>query len=219
MKSNYRSLFTKSSYLIISIILSVFLIDLLSKNILNIDVLIHNFYSEQLAKDKLDQLLENKKKWEWLSYGIIPLVILIRSSLVALCLSIGMFFYEMENKLKFTQFFRIALRGEFVLVFVGIAKLLYFLFIKTDYTLQDIQQYYPLSYLNFLDIDNLEPWLIYPLQTVNIFEITYFFVLVYGLHKLLKNKYWKSFEITAASYGTGLAIWLSLVMFLILNMS
>lgn len=85
--------------------------------------------------------------------------------------------------------------------------------------MQDIQQFYPLSYINFLDIENIEPWLIYPLQTINLFEIAYFFVLVYGVHKLLKNNYWKSFEITAASYGTGLVIWLGLVMFLTLNLT
>jgi hypothetical protein len=120
---------------------------------------------------------------------------------------------------KFKDFFRIALLGEFVLVLVGVFKFGYFYFIKTDFTLKDLQQYYPLSYVNFLDVENLEPWLLYPLQTINLFEITYFFVLVYGLHKLLKNKYWKSFEMVTVSYGTGLVIWLGLVMFLTLNVT
>jgi hypothetical protein len=120
---------------------------------------------------------------------------------------------------KFKDFFRIALIGEFVLVLVGFFKFGYFYFIKTDFTLQDLQKYYPLSYINFLELEKLEPWLLYPLQTINLFEIAYFFMLVYGLHKLLKNKYWKSFEITAVSYGTGLVIWLGLVMFLTLNVT
>jgi hypothetical protein len=83
----------------------------------------------------------------------------------------------------------------------------------------DIQQFYPLSYTNFLDVSTLEPWLVYPLQTINLFEIGYFFVLVYGTHKLLKNKYAKSFEMVAVSYGTGLLIWIGLAMFLTLNLS
>lgn len=195
------------------------LIGILSNYLLNTEDLLINFYSEQLAKDQLEQLLENQQKWAWLGYAILPLLILIRVSLVSFCLSIGLFLYDIENKIQFKQFFRIALIGEFVLVFVGIFKLVYFYFIKSDYTLQDIQQFYPLSFINFLDVENLEPWLVYPLQTINLFEITYFFVLVYGMHKLLKNNYWKSFEITAASYGTGLLIWLGFVMFLMLNIS
>ena len=82
-----------------------------------------------------------------------------------------------------------------------------------------MQQYYPLSYINFLDLEKIQPWLIYPLKTINLFEIAYFFVLVYGLWKLLKNKFSKSLEIVAVSYGSGLVIWLGLVMFLTLNMS
>ena len=205
--------------LLLIIVLYSSLISYILSCFLNNEELIYNFYSELLAQDKIEELIKSQKKWAWVGYAIIPLLILIRSSLVAFCLSIGLFFYETENAIKFKQVFRIALIGEFVLVFVGIFKLVYFYFIKTAYTLQELQQFYPLSYINFLDVENLEPWLVYPLQTINLFEITYFFVLVYGMHKLLKNNYWKSFEITAASYGTGLLIWLGLVMFLTLNIS
>jgi len=214
-----------NSHLFVFVILFTSLIAFFSKFALNTDKLFYNFYSEQLAQEQFEQLIESQEKWAWLGYVIIPLLILIRSSLVAMTLSIGDFFYSIDNEdrayeqPKFKSFFRIALLGEFVLLLVGVFKLLYFLFVKTDYTLIDLQQYYPLSYINFLDLDNLEPWLIYPLQTINLFEIGYFFVLVYGLHKLLKNKYEKSFEMVAVSYGTGLIIWIGLVMFLMLNMS
>jgi hypothetical protein len=136
-----------------------------------------------------------------------------------MCLSVGLFFYDSENNIKYKKLLNVALLGEFILASVGYVKFFYFTLVNTNYSLVDIQQFYPLSFINFLDVENLEPWLVYPLQTVNLFEITYFFVLVYGMHKLLKNNYWKSFEITAASYGTGLLIWLGFVMFLMLNIS
>ena len=202
-------------FITILILVSTFLFNYL----LNIDGLIYNFYSEQLAKEQIGELLENQKKWSWVNYLIMPILILLRTSLVAFCIEVGVFFYNIENKIKFKEIFRIALLGEFVLILVGLSKLAYFYFINTTYTLVDLQQFYPLSYINFLDIDKLEPWLVYPLQTINLFEVAYFFVLVYGLYKLLQNKYIKSFEIIAVSYGTGLAIWLGLVMFLTLNMS
>lgn len=204
-------------YLILFFLFS--LITLISNYLLNVNKLVFNFYSEQLAQEQIEKLLESQEKWAWVGYAIIPLLILIRSSLVALCLSVGVFFYEMERKIPFKNFFRIALVGEFVLVLVGYFKLGYFYFIKTDYTLQDLQQYYPLSYINFLDLEKIQPWLVYPLQTINLFEIAYFFVLVYALWKLLKNNYVKSLEIVSVSYGGGLLIWLGLVMFLTLNMT
>lgn len=193
----------------------------LAKHFLNTEELIYNFYSEQLAQEQVEKLIQSQEKWAWLGYVIIPLLVLLRSSLVAMCLSIGNFLYNLNatKTIKFKHFLRIALLGEFVLLLVGLFKFGYFYFIKTEHTLQDIQQYYPLSYIHFLDIEKLQPWLIYPLQTVNLFEISYFFVLVYGLWKLLNNKFSKSFEMVAVSYGTGLLIWLGLVMFLTLNMS
>ncbi|MCF6350340.1 MAG: hypothetical protein L3J23_04845 [Flavobacteriaceae bacterium] len=213
----------KSKYYLLVLLGLSFLINFSSKYFIDFKELTYNFYSEQLAQEQLEKLIENQEKWSWLVYIVLLIIVLLRSSLVALCLSVGNFFYNIdedeEQEPKFKQFFRIALLGEFVLLFVGVFKLLYFLFIQTDYTLLDLQQYYPLSFVNFLDLETLEAWLVYPLQTVNLFEIAYFFVLVYGLHKLLKNKYWRSFEMVAVSYGTGLAIWLGLVMFLTLNMS
>jgi hypothetical protein len=204
-------------YLIISLVFLI--INYLLSILVNTDELFYNFYSEQLVQEQIEQILENQQKWSWIGYIVVPLIVLIRTSLVAICLSVGMFFYNMEHTIKFKKFFRIALIGEFVLVLVGLFKLGYFYFIKTEYTLQDLQQYYPLSYINFLDLNNIEPWLIYPLQTINLFEISYFFVLVYGLWKLLKNKFSKSLEIVTISYGSGLVIWLGLVMFFTLNMS
>jgi len=204
-------------YLIVMII--TILITFYTNYLLNLDELLYNFYSEKLVQEQVENLLSTQQKWAWLGYAFIPLLILIRTSLVALCLSIGQFIYNVENTFRFKQFFRIALIGEFVLVLVGFFKLGYFYFIKTDYTLEDVQQYYPLSIINLLNLKNLEPWLLYPLQTINLFEVAYFFVLVYGLWKLLKNEYIKSFEMVMTSYGGGLLIWLGLVMFLTLNMS
>jgi hypothetical protein len=201
--------------IIIISILSLFL----SNFLLNTKELSYNLLSEQLIEEDAIKAFKTQQKWSWVSYFILPIIILIRSSFVALCLSIGLFFYDMESKYNFKHLFKIALLGEFIFLLVGFLKLYYFLSIKTNYSLLDLQQYYPLSYINFLDISKIKPWLIYPLQTLNLLEIGYFFVLVYGLHKLLKNKYLKSFEIVAISYGSGLIIWLCFIMFLTLNMT
>ena len=206
------------SLFLILILITIFLI-VLNKIFLQTDELIISHYSEELAYEQAERLIETQKKWQWLGYFIIPLLILVRSYLVTISLSTGMFFYEMENKIKYKQIFKVALYGEFILISVGYVKLFYFKFLVDDFTFVDIQQFYPLSFINFFNIEKIEPWLVYPLQTINLFEIGYFLILVYGLNKLLKNNYWRSFEITAVSYGTGLLIWIGLVMFLTLNLS
>ena len=207
----------KNSYIYFLLIVLNLIVIIITKWGLNINELLYNQLSEQLIQEQVVKILESQKKWSWVGFAIIPFIILIRSSLVALCLSIGLFFYDTDNNIKFKQFFRIALFGEFVLVLVGCFKFAYFYFIKSEYNLLEVQQYYPFSYTNFLDLNKIEPWLIYPLQTVNLFELMYFLVLTYGLWKLIKNKFLISIEITAISYGSGLLIWLALIMFLTLN--
>lgn len=211
LKNNYFLFFT--SGLLLSLVAS------LTSSFLSTEEVLYNFYLENYAQEQVEEIIEQQQKWSWLGYAIIPLFVLIRSSLVALCLSIITFFYEMEHPFKFKQFLRIALVGEFVWVFVSIVKFAYFYWFQTEFTLEEFQQYFPFSFTNYLDLETLDPWFVYPLQTVNLFEVLYFFVLVYGMHKLLKNKYWVSFERVAIGYGTGLLVWLGLTMFLILNMS
>ena len=202
-------------YLIIGLVAIAYVF----KSALETEELLYSFYAENYVQEQIEEILEQQKKWWWLGYAVIPLFVIIRTSLVALCLSIVSFFYNTENELKFKQFLRIALLGEFVWILVSIVKFVYFYLFQTDFTLVGFQQYYPLSFTNYLDLETLEPWLIYPLQTINLFEVLYFFVLVAGMHKLLKENYWRSFEKVAVGYGTGLLIWLGLVMFLTLNMS
>lgn len=126
----------KRLILFLIVCLVLFIITFLIKRILLTEDLVYNLYSEQLTQEIIDQILKSQQKWEWVGYLVIPLVVLLRSSLVAICLSVGMFFYNMEHTIKFKHFFKIALVGEFVLVLVGFFKLGYFYFIKTDYTLK-----------------------------------------------------------------------------------
>ncbi|WP_139959605.1 hypothetical protein [Flavicella sediminum] len=186
---------------------------------LNTEELLYNFYAENYVQEQLEEIIEQHQKWWWAAYAITPLIVIIRSSLVALCLSITTFFYEMEHPFKFKQFLRIALVGEFVWVLVAIVKFAYFYWFQTDFDLVAFQQYYPLSFINYLDVESLDSWFVYPFQTINLFEVLYFFILVAGMHKLLKSNYRKSFEMVAVGYGTGLLVWLGLTMFLLLNIN
>ncbi|WP_397447186.1 hypothetical protein [Polaribacter sp. R77954] len=208
---------TKNLFIILVFFLAI--ISILTEHFLNLRILTEQNLLENLTNEQVSELIIFKQKWLWLFYLLIPIIIVVRTLLLTFCLNIGLFLYDVNNKVSFNKLYRVALIGEFVLIFVSCFKFFYFFLIRPEYTLLEFQQFYPLSYINFLDLSKIDPWLIYPLQTINLFEIAYFFVLVYGLHKLLKNKYSKSFEIVAVSYGSGLVIWLGLVMFLTLNMS
>jgi hypothetical protein len=138
-----------------------------------------NNFAEQLSYEQIEEMLAQSKRWEWLGYAVIPVIYLIKLSLVAACLSVGVFF--VNNRFEFKRLWGVALVAEFVFLVPIIVKILWFAFIQTDYTLKDLQFFYPLSALNFFDYNHLEPWWVYPLQTLNVFEVVYWVVLAWGV--------------------------------------
>jgi hypothetical protein len=74
---------------------------------------------------------------------------------MAAVLDIGPYFFSKnKNTFKLWGFVIIA---EFVFLLVPIFKIIWFYFFQTNYTLEDIQYFYPLSALNIVDYKELEP--------------------------------------------------------------
>ena len=197
--------------LLISLTLTV-----VTKNTLVSDSLYFNSLAEKLTHEQIQELLANGKQWEWVGYILVLIVYIIKCLLVALCLTLGVFF--VFNKFEFKRMFNIAIIAEFVFLIPTVFKLLWFLFIRTSYTLQDLQYFHPLSALSIFDPLSLEPWLVYPLQVLNVFEAMYWVVLAYVLSKELPELDMnRSMTVVISGYGTGLIIWVAFVMFLTLT--
>lgn len=179
--------------------------------------LIFNAYAEQLTIDQIKVILDSKERWWWVGYAILPLVYLLKFSLIASCLSLGL--YLVANRWEFKAFFQAAAKAEFVMLIPGLVKLFWFLFIQTDYTLNDLQLFYPLSLLNLFEPGTLEPYLLYPLQVLNLFEVAYWFALAYGVARVMNASLERGFGLVMASYGSGLALWVVFIMFLTVSLS
>lgn len=196
----------------------------LSNQLLLSETLFYNTFAEQLSYEQVEGLINQNKQWEWLGYVILSILTLTKLTLVVSCLSIGLFFFT--NKFYFKASFGVVLVAEFVFLIPALLKIVWFSIFQTDYSLQDLQYFYPLSALNFFDYTSVQPWLIYPLQLLNVFELLYWLLLAEGLSKLnlfIKNElqyqisYSQSFGIVAASYGTGLLLWVAIVMFITIS--
>ena len=208
------------------IIISIFLIILgvLTKSLLDLDNLILDNLSTSITRNQLIEYLDFKKKWQWISYTIIPILLLIKTTIVASVLYIGTYFYS-KTKVTFNQLFNAVIKAEFVFIGVGILKIIWFYFFQTNYTLEDLQYFYPLSALNIVGYKGLESWFIYPLQVLNLFELAYCLLLSYFVGKLAFTEKDKGkpmdlgFKIVASSYGSALLLWVVVVMFFTLNYS
>lgn len=200
--------------------MSYLLLTFLDKTYISTSSKILDFLSKDYPSDVVQNYMENQKKWWWISYAVTPLFIGIKVLLVAFCLNfIKLLDLQGLEKVKFTDFVFLALIAEFVFVIAGFYKFVNFHWIDTDYTMESLQTYYPISLINLREHISTEKWLAYPLQLVNLFELFYWGFLAWGIYELSNQKVkpLKSFGLVSLTYGFGLIFWTGIVCFLILN--
>ncbi len=199
----------------------------LSFFIFDINELLNESFSDNFTLEQINYIFDFKKKIEWISYIISPMYLTFKIFIISNIIYIGLFFLNMKN-ISFKDVFNKILIAEFIFLLVPIFKILWFYFSQTNYTLQDLQYFYPLSALNIIGYQGLDVWFIYPLQTLNLFELAYWFLLAYYVGKIAsptksidEKKYPIDFglKIVASSYGSALLLWVVVVMFFTLNYS
>jgi hypothetical protein len=207
----------KNSLLFFFLIIYTIVLGLVLEEFLNINKLAMSTIAEQLTKEQLTKVLELNERWKWLSYGVIPIILLIKTHLIATVINIGSYFYDYE--ISYSKVYNIVLKSEFIFLLAIFAKGARFYLYQPDFTILDFQNFYPLSMLNIVDYKSLDPWMIYPFQTLNLFEVGYVLLLTFFMKKALNIKFLDSFLLIAISYGTSLLLWITTVMFIILNYS
>ena len=118
------------TYISLPILLtSMILIDLFYNNIFNIEELQINFLKVKLTDDQINKYLDFQKKWEWVSYSLLILFLIIKTTIIASVLYIVTFFYS-KAKVTFKQLFNTVVKAEFVFLGVGVLKIVWFYFNK-----------------------------------------------------------------------------------------
>ena len=194
------------------------LLGLALNKFLGLNELLNSSLSEQFTSKQLEQYLDFQDKWQWMSYFMVPIFVIIKTVLITSVLYIGVFILN-KSTATFKELWGIVLNSEFIFLFIPICKIIWFSFCQTYFTLEDIQKFYPFSALNIIDYKGLEPWLIYPLQTLNLFEIAYIICLSYQIGSLTKTNADTGLKIVASSYLPALLLWVTVVMFFTLNFS
>ncbi|TDO96097.1 hypothetical protein [Flavobacterium sp. 245] len=202
-------------WLVLSFV-SILIVEIFKKAT-HFDDLFYNSLSEQLTFQQVENLLSFQKKWEWVGYVFIPVFLLIKTSIIATILYIGLFFSQKD--LKFRNLWDIVLKAEFIFLLVPVFKIIWFTFFQTNYTLEYVQYFYPLSALNIVGYKELETWFIYPFQTLNLFELAYIVYLGYQVGQLTSTNADRGLKMVGYSYVPSLLLWVVTIMFFTLNYS
>ena len=175
------------------------------------DRIYFNTYADQLEHDRINTLIRYRKSLEWIGYLLIPLILAAKLFIVSISIQIGLILINYKTSIKII--FQVVLISESVIILAQIIRIgtLYLLDFNT---LDDIFNFYPLSVMNIVSTGNVHKWFIYPLKMANMFIITYFLVLTYGLSVVLKRKPLKMLLFTLGTYGLCLSLWIMIVMFI-----
>ena len=179
-------------------------------------MLFNSFY-EQVSINRIKSMMYSREKWQWIGYAIVPLVLIIKWFLVAIVLDVGALLLEV--KLKFKKAFQIAMLSEVVFLVLVAVKFGWFFYNRDILTLEYVQSFMPLSVTNLTNMNSIDKWFIYPLQILNLFEVSYWLLLAYFLSTALKKTFGKALQFVAITYGSGLVIWVVFIAFLTLSFS
>ena len=181
---------------------------------------IYNTFGEQLAYDRIEQLLETRKEWEWVGYAIIPIFIFFQVFFTAACLNIGYLLGEHRiQKIGFRRFFSISIKSSIVYPLYSVAMLLVCLLFLNVEHMEDYSDADFFSIAGLLHLSRSEEWWVMPLRAINIFELFFCLGLAAGVSRVMNRPFRSALAFVAFSYGVGFLLWMLFVMFLQLSLS
>jgi hypothetical protein len=139
--------------------------------------------------------------------------------MVKLLVISALIYYAIKTVKKLeTQFwgiFYIVLLTQFLLLIPDLFELVWFTFIKTNYSMGDVKYFTILSLANLVNYENISHFLFSLLESVNLFNIFYWSLLVYLIKKHIEINLKDSIIVVFCFYGF-VAIILKIVWFLFL---
>lgn len=205
-----------SSHIFLILVLATWLLNYFYENVLLSDNILVSYFEKQLSHDKVLEIVNFKKDWDWLNYVTTPLIYVLKISMITFWILCGLIIFGF--KISYKELFRVVLISEFIWLLPSTILIIWFGLIDTSYTFNDVQYFAPLSLLSLFDASQLDSWLIFPLKSLNLFEVIYILVLALGIKKIMKKDYDSALKFTLPVYGSALVVWILFVTFLSINL-
>ena len=111
-------------------------------------------------------------------------------------------------KVAYVKVWQVVMIAESIFFIPEIIKIFYFLFIVTDPNFFEVRVFYPFSIMNLFDYEITSKAWHYPLKAINIFELFYWLLLVYGIKLASRKRLEISALIVIFSYIFFFFVWL-----------
>lgn len=172
-------------------------------------------YDEIAAEfeDDLEDLEDDESQYYWSDqmWDFFTLLIIntIWFSATATALYVGLSLSEKTDKMTFNALFKVVVVSQTVFFIPILFKILWFGFVDTEFDYQEIRNFHPYSLLGLFGAENVQEWLVYPLRTINIFEVIFIYLLITGVSHHSKLKKELIIKPIIGSYGILLFVWIT----------
>lgn len=162
------------------------------------------------------KILENYYKYRWLTFLVPIAILLLRVSLVAICMFLGSFFDERGLRMKYADSWNIALKSDVILILFNVLVCVVAVVLGEEHA-GEVSRYSSFAFL--VDLNITEQWLLVPIAALNIFEVCYWFFMAKLVAVHSGSGYWNSFKFVLSTYGVGYLFYIVFLMFLLLYLT
>lgn len=193
------------------LLLSFFLVYITAQKILTVSFFQDNGDILSGIPGQAAGIYSSLQKWLYLSSAI---YLLLKIGVTTLIIQTAL--YLNDEELPVENIISCCINAEFIFLIPAAVKIFTFRWVYPDGSLLDWHKYYVLSALSLFE-QVAADWY-YALQSLNLFEIAYWFILAYGISQHTKLSYDRSVRLIFLSYVPSLLIWVIAVTFFTLVM-
>ena len=186
-----------------------------SSNVIISEDLIYNTY-EGLSFSQIEKIIDFNNEWSWIGYVITPIILILKYLTITSILYGGIYLVFDEREFSFSKTLKSVILADIVFLLANASKMTYFYF-QNSYSLEDISYFFPLSLTQLFEVDEVNRYLYYLLQSSNIFEPIYWFVLAWIVSKVTDIDFDKSFNNVMLTYLPAFFIWVVFVTFMLIK--
>lgn len=199
---------TSNTFLLLAALISatLLLVFITNEYILTVNFYERNGQPVSGIPDMESLVYQNIKKVIYL-YTVV--YITVKVLVVTLLLATGLYFFEI--RVSFRKLLRVVVTCEFLFLVPAAAKICWFWQERNIVDLITWQNFYFLSASAL--VPDVKPAFLVPLQTLNVFEVAYWFLLAEGIAKITAVPLNRSLKVVCSSYIPALFIWVIFIVY------
>ncbi len=184
---------------------------IIQKYALNEEVMYNSLLNE-LSTEDIDRTVALTRSYAWLNYLWAPINVLMQIFLISICILIGTLLLRYE--IRFKEIFNVVAKAYAIFAVSRLILIGAYLYFGVN-QLSDLDYVTSVSLYAIVKNPTLPEWATLLLKTINLYQVIFILLLAAGLNLLQHRGLKRWIPLVLGTYGTGLAIYVAIFIFLI----